>query len=812
MDAKDFLMVGDSWGLGMKKYFPTNTSIISSGLFTRGGLPSAADQIRNSNYSNGVIIVHSGGNDIGMRGPKKNGKSLVTDEVKQTINAAKAKGCKIIFVAAPWLNHTNPKFTGSNRDRYNSWLREAALANGAGYIDTNPMLSYMQQHQPKRGNFHLNNYSGYANYILKEAQKMTSSTQQNITQQGTQRFNSSVQWRKEKPNKVSRWGVPDKNYSNSNAMALMNFLTNKGLSLEASAGIVGNLMSESGLNPYNYVKNDNGGPSGGIAMWHNKRLQRLKNYATKRGKNWQDIETQANYLWYELTEGGYQHVLNKLKNVKSVEDASFIWGDEFEVFAGHQNRNGKNHRNRRNNALTFANEYKKHNNALPQYAQITPQESLVTQNNQQKTQQDSISNQYDTLSDSQMNYGSSYDYQDSIRDNFNKTFFPIIDTELNNFSDYTIDSKRKGKYSTVDYYSILTNFLKNNTSKFQEGGTIFSTLDTYSKKLQVPTYNTIDYAEIINKVWNNSDGFVKPEDNPVTFGNNIDFTKFNISPTDVELSTNQDTESTTQSPTQDTDKQNLEKIDQTFQQLDFNSKQYSTKDLDDLFGTNLQNALKDGEFDYSKLSLNDSIVLQKLLNTIQNNSKFDSKNISNSFNNDLIDLLVAFDMFDKSDTNGNIPNKDSYSLFQKKGQQSEDVSQHKKGGRMGHPEDTNYEDDIYYDPSIETQLTNTVVNSPITLEQQIIPIQNQYVNPTSNQPPVIAVNDYRGNQPVSAELDVYLKAIKDLQNNNYLSFAQAFRQARNSGLKTFTWRGKLYTTQLAKRSSRRKTYAHKKNK
>jgi len=74
-------------------------------------------------------------------------------------------------------------------------------------------------------------------------------------------------------------------------MALMNFLTNKGLSLEASAGIVGNLMSESGLNPYNYVKNDNGGPSGGIAMWHNKRLQRLKNYATKRGKNWQDIET-----------------------------------------------------------------------------------------------------------------------------------------------------------------------------------------------------------------------------------------------------------------------------------------------------------------------------------------------------------------------------------------------------------------------------------------------------------------------------------------------------------------------------------------
>lgn len=450
MDAKDFLMVGDSWGLGMKKYFPTNTSVVSSGLFTRGGLPSAADQIKNSNYSNGVIIVHSGGNDIGMRGPKKNGKSLVADDVRQTINAAKAKGCKVIFVAAPWLNHTSTNVT-NNRDKYNSWLKEAAISNGAGYIDTSSMLNYMQQHQPTRGNFHLNDYSGYANYILKEAQKLVS----NIPQQSKQNMN--INWRSEKPNKVNRWGSPGKEYSNTNAMALMNFLINKGLSLEAAAGIAGNLMSESGFNPYNYVSTDVNGPSGGIAMWHNNRLNKLKQFANKRGKAWTDIETQAEYLWHELTEGGYKHVLNKLKNVKTIEDASFIWGDEYEVFAGHQNRNGKNHNIRRNNAINFANLYK----SLKPTMQFTAQsaQKTIDANPTENTQP------IDYFGTTNDQFGNEF-RESSIAPQYN-------DDSQSNSKAYIIENPIYG----IDYRKAYYDYL--NAQKYQHGGITFSKLRIY---------------------------------------------------------------------------------------------------------------------------------------------------------------------------------------------------------------------------------------------------------------------------------------------------------------------------------------------
>lgn len=803
MNAKDFLMVGDSWGLGMKRYFPTNTSIVSSGLFTRGGLPSAADQIRNSNYSNGVIIVHSGGNDIGMRGPKKNGKSLVTDEVKQTINAAKAKGCKIIFVAAPWLNHTNPKFTGSNRDKYNSWLREAALANGAGYIDTTPMLSYMQQHQPTRGNFHLNNYNGYADYILKEAQKMSSTNIKPIYSdiQSTRRV-------RKKPKRVNNFGgypawgkmytdVQDLLQDHKVDMNIVNQIIqackNNGLSLNQTAVILGNAFQESRFKTS--AKNNVGGGHHGVWQFSTGQYNKFGL------SNW---SKQLRYLMEEVAKTPEHDLKDRQGKIKrwisphiggngwkgrhkavwdtsnDIEKLSWAFGEGWERY-GHPTADTDS---RTQLSKLFQQYLINTNFGTTAYTpkvqnDTTPTAQVPTSESKLSAQQD-IPNNFQTdptILNTESNYINSAITEPNYIDptitenNFNKTFFPIIDMDLKKSSDYTINDVRKGKYSTVDYYSILTDFLQNNTNKFQKGGTILSSPDIQTKKLQVPTYNTLDYAEIINKVWNNSDGFIKPQDTPVTFGNNIDFTKFNISPTDIESSTNQDVESTKQSSIQDTDNQNsiqdtdnqnLEKIDQTFQQLDFNTKQYSTKDLDNLFGTNLQNVLKGEEFDYSKLTQNDSIVLQKLLNTIQNDSKINSGNISNHFDKDLIDLLVAFDMFDKSDNNGNIPNRESYSLFEKKSQQSEDFTQHKKGGiiSMVHPKDTNYEDDIYY-------------NTTIT-EQEIIPVKSQQVNSSSNQ------------------------TSTTIGNNNYLSFAQAFREARNSGLSTFTCGGKLYTTQLAK--------------
>lgn len=514
----------------------------------------------------------------------------------------------------------------------------------------------------------------------------------------TNNIPKDINWRSEKPNKVNRWGNPGKEYANTNAMALMNFLINKGLSLEAAAGVAGNLMSESGLNPYNYNANDNGGPSGGIAMWHNNRLNKLKQFANKRGKAWTDIATQAEYLWHELTEGGYKHVLNKLKNVKTIEDASFIWGDEFEVFDGHQNRNGKNHITRRNNAINFANEYKKYNHTLPQYAQMST--TPVNQNNQQNIDNNTQTDNWDTQPM----------YSTPVVNNFDRTFFPIIDTYLENSSKYKIKDSKKKVYSTVDYYDIISNSMQNNT-KFQEGGSITSTIGTKLDKVQIPEFNTLDYAEIIRKVWNNSNGFVKLEDNPVVFGDGLDFSKFNINTEDnhnqnistdfdqsnVSTGSDQNNETSTQSNSnQANDERNL------ISNLNFKENEYTIKDINKIVGSSLpENLESDFDFnnrtDWNKFNMK---TLDELLKYIRNypNAKEHPQEAVQGFSKDLLTLLLAYDMYKKGVTTTD----EDYSIFDTPKQQSGGVITKNKKFSMGHPEDIDYEDDIYYNPPKES--------------------------------------------------------------------------------------------------------------
>lgn len=135
-----------------------------------------------------------------------------------------------------------------------------------------------------------------------------------------------------------------------NAAALVNFFVGKGLSREAAFAIVGNLMAESGLN--SAAVGDHG-TSGGIAQWHKERWDQLKAFAESRGKPWTDLGTQAEFIWHELNSSK-KHVLNALQNSNSIEDASFVWGDQYEVFAGHQNRFGSEHLKRKNLALQLS--------------------------------------------------------------------------------------------------------------------------------------------------------------------------------------------------------------------------------------------------------------------------------------------------------------------------------------------------------------------------------------------------------------------------------------------------------------------------
>lgn len=107
----------------------------------------------------------------------------------------------------------------------------------------------------------------------------------------------------------------------------MEFFQSKGLSVHAAAGIVGNLIHESGgLNTT--IKGD-GGKAFGIAQWHPDRQKGLKALAKSRGTDISDFDTQLEYVWQELNTG-YKKALNGLLNSRNVEEATTVFMKDFE--------------------------------------------------------------------------------------------------------------------------------------------------------------------------------------------------------------------------------------------------------------------------------------------------------------------------------------------------------------------------------------------------------------------------------------------------------------------------------------------------
>jgi hypothetical protein len=107
------------------------------------------------------------------------------------------------------------------------------------------------------------------------------------------------------------------------AAAAHSFFIGKGYSPEASAGIVGHLPHESGMNP---AAVGDSGTSGGLAQWHNERLTALKSFAAAKGKPATDFQTQLEFIDHELhtTETG---TLAKLQAAKTPEEAAHAFMD-----------------------------------------------------------------------------------------------------------------------------------------------------------------------------------------------------------------------------------------------------------------------------------------------------------------------------------------------------------------------------------------------------------------------------------------------------------------------------------------------------
>ncbi len=114
--------------------------------------------------------------------------------------------------------------------------------------------------------------------------------------------------------------------------ALSYFISSpRSLTPEQSAGIVGNLLHESGLDPKQ--EQLNGGPGRGIAQWEiGGRWDVLLNWAKDNGgRDPLALDTQLDFVWYEMTKiPPWNETLPSIKAVSTVQDATRVFMEKYE--------------------------------------------------------------------------------------------------------------------------------------------------------------------------------------------------------------------------------------------------------------------------------------------------------------------------------------------------------------------------------------------------------------------------------------------------------------------------------------------------
>ena len=115
--------------------------------------------------------------------------------------------------------------------------------------------------------------------------------------------------------------------------AAFSYFVGQGLSQAQSAGIVGNLIQESNVDPM-AVQYD-GGPGRGIAQWSvgdrwdTTDGDNVVQYAAQNGESPWDLDTQLGFIWYELTNLGYGY--SDLLAAGDVDSATIVFEDEYEI-------------------------------------------------------------------------------------------------------------------------------------------------------------------------------------------------------------------------------------------------------------------------------------------------------------------------------------------------------------------------------------------------------------------------------------------------------------------------------------------------
>jgi hypothetical protein len=117
---------------------------------------------------------------------------------------------------------------------------------------------------------------------------------------------------------------------NTNAEKVFNFLKGSGFTEQAAAGVIGNLMQESGVNPKS--KQLGGGPGRGIMQWgtgpgSGGRWDALVAWAGSSGKDPWVLDTQVEWMMKEMRSYG---TYNRLKGVTDVKKSVVIFESEME--------------------------------------------------------------------------------------------------------------------------------------------------------------------------------------------------------------------------------------------------------------------------------------------------------------------------------------------------------------------------------------------------------------------------------------------------------------------------------------------------
>lgn len=89
----------------------------------------------------------------------------------------------------------------------------------------------------------------------------------------------------------------------NNARYIYNYLSSKGWTLNAVAGMLGNMETESTINPCIWENLDEGNTTGGYGIVQWTPATKLIEWANENGQNYTSIDTQLDRILYELEKG-----------------------------------------------------------------------------------------------------------------------------------------------------------------------------------------------------------------------------------------------------------------------------------------------------------------------------------------------------------------------------------------------------------------------------------------------------------------------------------------------------------------------------